>query len=121
MSEVPVPFVVARDGRALHPTDLLPFVAQRLPRIYRPDIRLVAGLPETSVGKVARRAVRDTFLRTDSGRWPRRPSVDAPQGRIGGMPSAHDLGETGFTSRKRGGDSFEIRIQLAEPRDDLRH
>ena len=62
LSEVPVPFVVARDGKALHPPDLLPFVAQRLPRIYRPDIRLVAGLPETSVGKVDRRAVRDTFL-----------------------------------------------------------
>ncbi|MEO2198029.1 MAG: class I adenylate-forming enzyme family protein [bacterium] len=62
LGEVPVAFVVLRDGQTLHPADLVPFVAQRLPRIYRPDIRLVATLPETSMGKIDRRAVRDTLL-----------------------------------------------------------
>ena len=62
LGEVPVAFVVARDGETLRLADLLSFAAQRLPRISRPDIRLVADLPETSVGKIDRRAVRDTLL-----------------------------------------------------------
>jgi len=61
LGEVPVAFVLLRDGETPRPDDveLRAFVAERLPRTHIPaDIRFVDAWPETSLGKIDRQALR---------------------------------------------------------------
>ena len=58
LGEVPVAFVVWRHGEAESVEALRQFIAARLPRAYRPDIRILAALPVTPIGKVDRHALR---------------------------------------------------------------
>jgi acyl-CoA synthetase (AMP-forming)/AMP-acid ligase II len=59
LGEVPVAFVTLRDGASVDERELKALVGERLSRIYVPDtIRFVASLPENSVGKVDRKALR---------------------------------------------------------------
>jgi acyl-CoA synthetase (AMP-forming)/AMP-acid ligase II len=59
LGEVPVAFVIAREGQAPGEGELKALVGERLSRIYVPaQVRLVASLPENSVGKVDRKALR---------------------------------------------------------------
>jgi acyl-CoA synthetase (AMP-forming)/AMP-acid ligase II len=61
LGEVPVAFVVWRNDEAVSIEELQRFVAEILPRRYRPDIRIIAALPETPVGKVDRQALRQSL------------------------------------------------------------
>lgn len=66
LGEVPVAFVLLRDGETPRPDDdaLRALVAERLPRTHIPaEIRFIEAWPETSVGKIDRRALREA-LRT---------------------------------------------------------
>jgi acyl-CoA synthetase (AMP-forming)/AMP-acid ligase II len=59
LGEVPVAFVTLRAGQQAREDDLKKLVGERLSRIYIPDqIRFVESLPENSVGKVDRKALR---------------------------------------------------------------
>jgi acyl-CoA synthetase (AMP-forming)/AMP-acid ligase II len=59
LGEVPVAFVALRAGQDARADDLKKLVGERLSRIYVPDeIRFVDALPENSVGKVDRKALR---------------------------------------------------------------
>ncbi len=60
LGEVPVAFVVARGGEKTSPEVLRDHVLGALSRIYVPtEFRLVASLPENSVGKVDRKQLRN--------------------------------------------------------------
>lgn len=59
LGEVPVAFVIPRENAAPTEPELKALVAERLSRIYVPaEVRFVAALPENSVGKVDRKALR---------------------------------------------------------------
>ena len=59
LGEVPVAFVTLRAGAQAREEDLKKLVGERLSRIYIPDqIRFLDVLPENSVGKVDRKALR---------------------------------------------------------------
>ena len=59
LGEVPIAFVALRPGQAAGADDLKTLVGDRLSRIYVPDqVRFVETLPENSVGKVDRKALR---------------------------------------------------------------
>jgi acyl-CoA synthetase (AMP-forming)/AMP-acid ligase II len=59
LGEVPVAFVVLRDGARAAEEPLKTLVGEKLSRVYVPDsIRFVDALPENSVGKVDRKALR---------------------------------------------------------------
>jgi len=59
LGEVPVAFVIAREGTRPTAPELQALVGERLSRIYVPaEVRFVATLPENSVGKVDRKALR---------------------------------------------------------------
>jgi len=59
LGEVPVAFVTLRAGDAVAEQELKDLVGQKLSRMYVPDsIRFVDSLPENSVGKVDRKALR---------------------------------------------------------------
>jgi acyl-CoA synthetase (AMP-forming)/AMP-acid ligase II len=59
LGEVPVAFVALRRGEHAREEDLKQLVGERLSRIYIPDqIRFLDALPENSVGKVDRKALR---------------------------------------------------------------
>jgi acyl-CoA synthetase (AMP-forming)/AMP-acid ligase II len=59
LGEVPVAFVSLRDGARVDEEELKKLVAGTLSRVYVPDsIRFVDSLPENSVGKVDRKALR---------------------------------------------------------------
>jgi len=64
--EVPVAFVVAREGRAIDPEALIAWAGERLAPSKRPRaVHVVDELPRTSVGKI-----RKFMLRTPSGTEP---------------------------------------------------
>lgn len=59
LGEVPVAFVTLRAGERAGDDELKALVGERLPRLYIPaEIRFVDALPENSVGKVDRKALR---------------------------------------------------------------
>jgi len=59
LGEVPIAFVTLRDGEKAGEQELKDLVAAKLSRIYVPDqVRFVASLPENSVGKIDRKALR---------------------------------------------------------------
>jgi acyl-CoA synthetase (AMP-forming)/AMP-acid ligase II len=59
LGEVPVAFVVLREGGAADAEELRALVAQRLSRMHVPsEVRFLAALPENSVGKVDRKALQ---------------------------------------------------------------
>jgi acyl-CoA synthetase (AMP-forming)/AMP-acid ligase II len=59
LGEVPVAFVTLRPGTDAREDELKRLVGDRLSRIYVPDqVRIVESLPENSVGKVDRKALR---------------------------------------------------------------
>ena len=59
LGEVPVAFVMLRDGGEARDEELKALVGERLSRIYIPaEIRFVDALPENSVGKVDRKALK---------------------------------------------------------------
>jgi acyl-CoA synthetase (AMP-forming)/AMP-acid ligase II len=59
LGEVPIAFVILHPGQEAQAQDLKKLVGERLSRIYIPDdIRFVDALPENSVGKVDRKALR---------------------------------------------------------------
>jgi len=59
LGEVPVAFVTLRDGERVDEEALKKLVGEKLSRLYVPDrIRFVDALPENSVGKVDRKALR---------------------------------------------------------------
>jgi len=63
LGEVPIAFVTLRTGAQAREEDLKKLVGERLSRIYVPDeIRFVDALPENSVGKVDRKALRQLLL-----------------------------------------------------------
>lgn len=58
LGEVPVAFVVLREGARADAAGLQALVGDRLSRIYVPaEVRFVASLPENSVGKDDRKAL----------------------------------------------------------------
>jgi acyl-CoA synthetase (AMP-forming)/AMP-acid ligase II len=64
LGEVPVAFVALRDGCTAAPAELQGLVGERLARMYVPaEIRFVDALPENSVGKVDRKALRSSCNR----------------------------------------------------------
>ena len=59
LGEVPVAFVAVREGAAVGEIELKTLVGEKLSRIYVPDqVRFVDVLPENSVGKIDRKALR---------------------------------------------------------------
>jgi acyl-CoA synthetase (AMP-forming)/AMP-acid ligase II len=59
LGEVPVAFVILNRGATASAAELQALVGGRLSRMYIPaEVRFVAALPESSVGKVDRRALR---------------------------------------------------------------
>jgi acyl-CoA synthetase (AMP-forming)/AMP-acid ligase II len=59
LGEVPVAFVVLREGGKASAEELHALVGARLARMYVPsEVRFVAALPENSIGKVDRKALR---------------------------------------------------------------
>ncbi|MCJ2131402.1 class I adenylate-forming enzyme family protein [Methylobacterium sp. E-045] len=59
LGEVPVAFVVLRDGESLDETGLKDFIRGSLARIYVPaEIRSLAALPTNGVGKTDRKSLR---------------------------------------------------------------
>jgi acyl-CoA synthetase (AMP-forming)/AMP-acid ligase II len=59
LGEVPIAFVALRAGGQAREDELKELVGERLSRIYIPDqIRFVESLPENSVGKIDRKALR---------------------------------------------------------------
>jgi acyl-CoA synthetase (AMP-forming)/AMP-acid ligase II len=59
LGEVPVAFVILRDGAWATAIELQALVGERLSRLYVPsEVRFVAALPENSIGKVDRKALR---------------------------------------------------------------
>ena len=59
LGEVPIAFVALRPGHQAAEDELKKLVGDRLSRIYIPDqVRFVEALPENSVGKVDRKALR---------------------------------------------------------------
>jgi acyl-CoA synthetase (AMP-forming)/AMP-acid ligase II len=59
LGEVPIAFVSVREGAAVGEVELKALVGEKLSRIYVPDqVRFVEALPENSVGKVDRKALR---------------------------------------------------------------
>jgi acyl-CoA synthetase (AMP-forming)/AMP-acid ligase II len=67
LGEVPVAFVVLKEGEKLDEPALKAFVKGSLARIYVPaEIRTLAALPTNSVGKTDRKALRE-ILREGSG------------------------------------------------------
>ena len=59
LGEVPIAFVALRPGRSAREEELKTLVGGRLSRIYIPDqVRFLEALPENSVGKVDRKALR---------------------------------------------------------------
>ena len=64
LGEVPVAFVVRREGQEAGEEELKALVGKRLSRIYVPaEVRFVDALPENSVGKVDRKALRQSLAR----------------------------------------------------------
>ena len=62
LGEVPVAFVTLREGGLASDEELKALVGERLPRIYVPaEIRIVDALPENSVGKVDRKALKKSL------------------------------------------------------------
>jgi acyl-CoA synthetase (AMP-forming)/AMP-acid ligase II len=62
LGEVPVAFVTLHEGTAAKDSELMAFVGERLSRIYIPaQVRVVDALPENSVGKVDRKALRKSL------------------------------------------------------------
>jgi len=62
LGEVPVAFVSVREGAAVGEIELKALVGEKLSRIYVPDqVRFVDALPENSVGKVDRKALRQSL------------------------------------------------------------
>lgn len=62
LGEVSVAFVLLRDGETERADQLQALVAARLSRIYIPaEIRFVDALPESSVGKVDRQALKQAL------------------------------------------------------------
>jgi acyl-CoA synthetase (AMP-forming)/AMP-acid ligase II len=61
LGEVPVAFVVLHDGERAKAEELQALVGARLSRIYVPaEVRFIASLPENAVGKVDRKALRQS-------------------------------------------------------------
>ena len=59
LGEVPIAFVALRDGTAVGEVELKTLVGEKLSRIYVPDqVRFVDALPENSLGKIDRKALR---------------------------------------------------------------
>ena len=59
LGEVPVAFVVLRDGRAADAGELTTLVERRLSRTHAPSaIHVIEALPVNAVGKVDRKALR---------------------------------------------------------------
>ncbi|MBI2296763.1 MAG: acyl--CoA ligase [Betaproteobacteria bacterium] len=60
LGEVPVAFVVTRDGHAVAERDIRDHVAARLPRSWVPARVIVLGsLPENTIGKIDRNALKE--------------------------------------------------------------
>ena len=62
LGEVPVAFVQLRSGERATEVDLKVFAGRQLSRIHVPlEVRFITSWPETSVGKIDRRALRDSL------------------------------------------------------------
>ncbi len=63
--ELPAAHVVLAEGAHVTETELIDFVAQRIPRHKRPRlVKFVASLPKTAVGKVEKRLIREPYWRS---------------------------------------------------------
>ena len=59
---MPVAFVQMRSGEKVTDVELKVFIETQLSRIYVPlEIRFIANWPVTSVGKIDRRALKDSL------------------------------------------------------------
>jgi len=66
--ETPVAFVVARGEAPLEASELMAWANARLGKVQRlADVRLVAGLPRSPIGKVLKRELRDGYDRNPRG------------------------------------------------------
>jgi long-chain acyl-CoA synthetase len=66
--ETPVAYVVCKPGQSATPEQLQAFVSERVGKTQRlSDLRVVADLPRSSIGKVLKRQLRDEYASSPEG------------------------------------------------------
>ncbi len=76
--ETPVAFVVCRNSNPTKPDDLLQWINQRVGKTQRlADLRFIAELPRSAIGKVLKRELRDGYVAVDTAQHVSRPPIDS--------------------------------------------